>query len=227
MGGKFNSVERAALAACCVLALLLFFFPLLTIQLPLAGEQEITGSQVSSKVNDLRKQLGNLSKHRPAKKPSPPSVPSAPSPQRPSPGASVANDLPVSVKIGWLIPIAVTIAFLSAAATLVCAFFSVKMARWASTVGACSAAIAVLHVSIMNSDIHSWFADTLKLTAEELNRNLFAALAQGLGSLVVNAFQIKPGWGLYSLLLLLGVSMVIAFSRVLSRWQIASGSNAH
>jgi len=34
---------------------------------------------------------------------------------------------------------------------------------------------------------------------------------------MLNAFQIKPGWAVYALLLLLGLAAVLGFSRVLSR----------
>jgi hypothetical protein len=59
--------------------------------------------------------------------------------------------------------------------------------------------------SIVNSDMH-WLANSLKLSAEDSKGNPFAGLAEGLGNMMMNAFQIKPGWGLYALLILLGIS---------------------
>src|SRR5258708_35280634 len=43
-----NNIQRNALVGCCVLSLLLFFFPLLTIHVPIAGEQDISGYDVFS-----------------------------------------------------------------------------------------------------------------------------------------------------------------------------------
>jgi hypothetical protein len=49
----------------------------------------------------------------------------------------------------------------------------------------------------------------------------YAGLAENLGTLMLNAFQIKPGWAVYVLLLLLGLAAVVGFSSGLSRLRIA------
>ena len=51
------NIERKLTMVCCALSLLLFFFPLLTIKVPIAGDQEVRGYDVFSKVNGLRKNL--------------------------------------------------------------------------------------------------------------------------------------------------------------------------
>lgn len=61
----------------------------------------------------------------------------------------------------------------------------------------------------------------MKTTQSDLKGNPFAGLAENIGALMLNAFQIKPGWGVYALLLLLGLGAVLGFSRVLSRLRVA------
>src|SRR6266446_9576212 len=52
-----SNVERNAIVGCCVLSLLLFFFPLLTIQIPIAGQQDVSGYDVFSKLTEFREKL--------------------------------------------------------------------------------------------------------------------------------------------------------------------------
>ena len=74
----------------------------------------------------------------------------------------------------------------------------------------------------MNSDLHSWLAESMKKAQSQLKDNPFAGLAENIGTSMLNAFQIKPGWGVYALLILLGLAAVLGFSRVLSRLRVAS-----
>src|SRR6266404_6335216 len=120
----FTALERNSIASCCVLSLLLFFFPLLTIHVPVAGDQDVTGYDFISKLNDFRKNL------KPA-------------------NTSSSPDLPLSVRLAWLIPVFLVGAFLYAAVALISAFKSVKLSRMASTLGGGCSAAAILYITIM------------------------------------------------------------------------------
>ena len=202
-----SNVERNAIAGCCVLSILLFFFPLLTIHVPIAGEQDVSGYDVFSKLTEFREKLKPPDGSQ--------TNPYSASPRTPPP------DMPLSIQLGWLTPLAIIVAFVCAAIALVTAFKAVHVSRIVCVIGAVCAGAAILHITIMNSDLHSWLAESMKTAQSELKGNPYAGLAENISTLILNAFQIKPGWGVYTLLVLLGLAAVLGFSRVLSRLRVA------
>jgi hypothetical protein len=48
---------------------------------------------------------------------------------------------------------------------------NVKIARTVCTIGACCSAAAILHITIMNSDIHSWLSNSMKTAGTDLKDN--------------------------------------------------------
>ncbi len=213
MNNAFTPMERNSIAGCCVLSLLLFFFPLLTIHVPIAGDQDISGYDVMSKPSEFRKKL-----------PSDKQTPSARNTGKPS--SPPPKDLPLSVQLAWLMPVALGFAFLSAAVALAATFKNIRIARIGSMVGACCSAVAILHITVMSSDIRSWLSESMQTAKEDLKDNPFAGMAEGFGKLIANSFQVKPGWGLYALLVLLGVAAALGFSRVLSRLRIVPSQDS-
>src|SRR5438552_18797514 len=111
---KSPTLERNAIVACCVLSLLLFFFPLLTIHVSIAGDQDVSGYDVFSKLTEFREKL------------KPPDTTSTSTPHNASPRTQ-PPDLPLSVQLGWLMPLALIIAFLSAAIALITAFKAIHI----------------------------------------------------------------------------------------------------
>src|SRR5882762_7689064 len=131
-----SNIQRNAIVGCCVLSLLLFFFPLLTIHVPIAGEQDVSGYDVFSKLTEFREKL------------KPPDTTSTSTPYTASP-RTPPPELPLSVQFGWLIPLAIIIAFLSAAIALITAFKAFHVSRIMSVIGAACSAAAILHITIM------------------------------------------------------------------------------
>ena len=87
-----SNVERNAIAGCCVLSILLFFFPLLTIHVPIAGEQDVSGYDVFSKLTEFREKLKPPDGSQ--------TNPYSATPRTPPP------DMPLSIQLGWLTPLA-------------------------------------------------------------------------------------------------------------------------
>src|SRR5207253_10821943 len=171
-----SNIQRKALVGCCVLALLLFFFPLLTIHVPIAGEQNVSGYDVFSKLTEFREKL----KPPDASQTNPYSA----SPRTPPP------DMPLSIRLGWLTPLAIIVAFVCAAIALVTAFKAVHVSRIVCVIGAVCAGAAILHITIMNSDLHSCLAESMKTAQSELQGNPYAGLAENISTLILHAFHI-------------------------------------
>src|SRR5258706_5875984 len=110
-----GNVERNAIVGCCVLALLLFFFPLLTIHVPIAGEQNVSGYDVFSKLTEFREKL------------KPPDATTTPHTGTPRTPRTPRPDMPLSIQLGWLTPVAIIIAFISAAIALISAFKAIHV----------------------------------------------------------------------------------------------------
>lgn len=122
-------------------------------------------------------------------------------------------ELPSSIKLAWMIPAAIIVAW--AVVTILGAFTDTNFARIGTAVGTCAAICAAIHVSILNSDMHSWFSTSIQSSQQELKDNPFAGVAQNFGQLIANSFQLKAGWGLFALTVFLGLSVFLAFSRIL------------
>src|SRR3989441_13229955 len=101
-----NRLQRNSIVACCALSLLLFFFPLLTIHVPIAGDQDVTGYDVFSKLTEFQEKLKL------------PDATASPNPYTATPRTQ-PPDLPLSLQLGWLTPLAIIVAFVSAAIALV------------------------------------------------------------------------------------------------------------
>src|SRR5437667_10627024 len=87
-----NRLQRNSIVACCALSLLLFFFPLVTIHVPIAGDQDVSGYDVFSKLTEFREKLQT------------PDLTSAA--QNTNPRSSTMPNAPLSVQLAFLMPIA-------------------------------------------------------------------------------------------------------------------------
>jgi hypothetical protein len=102
--GNWTAMERWLTLSMATLGLLMFFFPLLVIQAPLVGEQDVSGYDIFSKVRQFSKQV-DRSSSEPERSHTPPD---ASRPRPPELG------LPLSLRVAWLIPVNVKAAFILA-----------------------------------------------------------------------------------------------------------------
>jgi len=221
MGKGWTTPERLIVALLAAIAASTFFFPLLSIRVPIAGDQDVTGYDTASRIRQLTREVRSASGHGDDGKPSI-RLPRT-SPRR---NSGAARAMPASVRLSWLIPVFVVGAFGCALLTVLGSLVSLPVARIASTLGTACGVLALLHLTVMNSDIHSVLNDSVQRWAGGRKGNPLAGLAQTLGSALVGGVSLTPGAGLYVLAVSLGLAALVTHSRLLSRIHLADRSRS-
>ncbi len=211
-------VELWTTTSLLIVALLTFFFPLLTIQIPLMGTQYVSGYDIFSKTRQLENQLSSISKD--SKKPTV-ELDERQRSDQPSPTLSIPQNpehpFPLSVQFAPLVPIEVTLAFVSCVVALLASRWGTVTSKVAATVGAVCALSATVHVTILNSELHTWAQESMQFP---LRGNPFAGFAQQLGKVLASKVQIIPGVGLYVLAVALVLVAIAYHSRLLARLRL-------
>lgn len=206
-----SKLERVVIAFLLMIGLLTFFFPLLTMSVPIIGQQSVSGYDVLSKFGDFSK---NLNSGQPEASPA-----TAPGDATGS-SPEADQEMPLSVRLAWLVPLLIFASFACAAVSLAAVFIDGKAVKFSSAIGACLGIIAILHLAIMNSDLRSWITESMG-TIQGGSDNPFAGFAQGLGAMLANSIGIGAGAGLYVLAATLLLVAALSFTRILSRVRIA------
>jgi hypothetical protein len=108
-----------------------------------------------------------------------------------------------------MIPLMIEVAYLAAACALLALVVrNFKAITFAGIVSTITAITAIVYIHVLNSDMRSWFSDSL---SSALKDNPLA----GLASAMVTSIQLKPEWGLYALCVLLGCVTALSFSKEL------------
>jgi hypothetical protein len=203
-----NASEKWAIVALVALGVFMFFFPILTIQVPIAGVQSYTGYDVviaSRGVGDVTRNLSSSAK-------------TATSPSEP--GETESMRFPLSLRLAPLIYLSVAVAFLAALATIAGVIFSMRVATIGSLLGTLAGILAITHVKVLNSDVHRMLQDQIAKLKSDLSDNPFAGVAEGFLQLLAGGINIVPGIGLYILTVCLGFSFVLVKTRILARLTI-------
>ena len=216
----WTSVEKTVLLSLTSIALLMFFLPLIVIQAPIVGEQEVSGYDVFSKIRQFSNQVDKSSESSQSSASASTREPNAQPSATPRAKGVNESEMPISLRLAWLIPIDVTVAFILAAVTFVGAGGRVQVSSISAMAGAALSLLGLLHVTIANSDLHTWLASSFKASSEELKGNPFAGIAEQFGNLMLNAFKIKPGAGLYVLAAAMVISAVLTKTRILSKYRV-------
>jgi hypothetical protein len=206
VGRRGTPAEHWAIGILAGIALLTFFFPLISILVPIAGDQTVTGYDIVSKINNLRQSL---------------TTPSGGQIQLPQPPPQSDLRLPLSLRMIWLLPVLIIAAFVCALLALLGAWVNLKASKIASAVGAVCGLGGIVYLTILNSDVHTMMQQAVTNNATDLKDNPFAGLAQTLGTLVAGAFRVKAGTGLYTLVICLAAIALITHSRILPRMRLA------
>jgi hypothetical protein len=195
-------------------ALLTFFFPLVTIHLPIVGNQELSGYDVFAEPKNFSHSLNKLTSTTPSGTDSE-STQSAPTNSN---AASTKLPMPFSVRTLIMIPVEIIVSFICVLVALLCCFppFRSVSAKPVATAGAVASVVAVLHLTIANSDLHKWFREYIVSGSSDHAVDPFAGLARQIGNLAANAVQLTPGAGLYVCAVALTLTTVLLHSRILS-----------
>lgn len=207
----FTSAERWTVAVLAVIAALTFFFPLFTIHIPILGDQDVTGYNTASRIKQLTQEVRSASGHGQNGKPS------IKLPKMPGSKSGAPSSVPLSIRFSWLVPVFIIGAFACAVLSGVGAFVSLRLVKLVSVLGAVLAALALFHLTTMNSDIHIMLETSLHQASSAGKGNPWAGLLQTLGSALVNNLSLTPGVGLYVLAISLGLAALLAHSRLVSR----------
>jgi hypothetical protein len=214
-----HSSERWIISALLAVALLTFFFPLVTLQIPILGNQDVSGYDLVAKARAFNQTLDAV-KSKQFGQSGPESVPSNPNPDASS------SSMPLSVQTLSLIPIEITAIFACALIALLCCVGQTgsTSVKGFSSIGNIAAVATVLHLTVANSDLHAWFQDQMKADSPALARNPFAGLARQIETIAANSFQLKPGAGLYVLAATLSLATMFLYSKILSGSPLAEPS---
>ncbi len=211
-------VELWTTTSLLIVALLTFFFPLLTIQIPLMGTQYVSGYDIFSKTRQFEKQLSSISG---GSKKSNAEQREQQQPDQPSPTLSIPQNpehpFPLSVRFAPLVPIEVTLAFVSCVVALLASRWGIVTSKVAATVGAVSALSATIHIITIDAELHTWAQESMRFP---LHGNPFAGFAQQLGKVLASTIQVVPGIGLYVLAVALVLVALAYHSRLLARLRL-------
>jgi hypothetical protein len=205
--------ERWIVGLLLLVALLTFFFPLATVQLPILGNQEMSGYDLVTKGREFNRELTAVKPQNLGE------GISAPAQSERNEFAAVSHSsMPLSFQLISLIPIEIILGFGCAFIALLCCLgsFGLTPTKAFCSVGAIASIAALLHLVIANSDLHTWFREQMMARSSALANNPFAGLAQQIETLAVNSVQLKPGSGLFVEVAALSLAAVILLSRVLS-----------
>ncbi len=206
--------ERWIVGTLMVIALLTFFFPLVTIHLPIVGNQDLSGYDVLTEPKNFSHSLNKLTSTTPG---GPDSEPTQSAPTS-SNAASTSLSMPFSVRTLIMIPVEIIVSFICVLVALLCCFppFRSVSAKPVATAGAVASVVAVLHLTIANSDLHKWFREYIVTGSSDHAVDPSAGFAQQIDNLAANAVQLTPGAGLYVCAVALTLTTVLLHSRILS-----------
>lgn len=208
--------ERWAIGSLLIAALLTFFLPLVTIQLPILGNQDVSGYDLVTRAKQLTHALNgakstDLGKARPELDESAPRIPNR----------AVTHPMPFIVQALSYVPAEILASFACVLVVLLSCLTSIKVviAKLCASLGAVLAILTIVHLTVANSALHEWFRAQFETDSGTLSNNPFAGMARELGHLAAQSLQIRPGVGLYVLTVCLGLSAVLLNVRILARAQ--------
>lgn len=200
-------VERIAFGLMLCIALLMAFGPLVRLHAP-NGPRVSDAFDLRAGITQLQDELRIVS----TVKSSPDSGASV-RPGTETPATRGPLVMPFSLRMASIVPWCVFAALTFSLLALLDLLFFQKGVALLSAAGGFLAAIALLHVMLLGSDVQSWTEKLMSIA--ELSPQADSAL--GAWILMANSFLISPGFGLYVLTTCLFLVPLLSYSRAVSR----------
>lgn len=204
MSTSDSKVERFGFGVMLCVALLMFFQPLVTLQMA-NGKQVYNVFDVRHGLSQLQFSLRVMATTRYSSD-SRTSLVSAPGALAAAKTMSIPFSLRTASRIEWFVFVALGFCSLALLAHL---FFR-KAVTILSLLGGCAGAIAILHLMLMSSDLQSWtqiLVDTAINSADDPSGLIRVA----------SSFTVSPGFGLYGLTACLLLVPGLSFTRAIPR----------
>jgi hypothetical protein len=201
-----NILERVGIGLALCVGLLMFLSPLVILHGAFAGDESVNGLHVGPRLAELRSGLEAAS--------------TGMSPLRggsgmESPSSSKPFDVPLSLTMASLVPIAIFAAFVFAVLALLDLLFIRKATGTFAFVGGCFGVLAIVHLMLMNSGLRTWTAEMIGSQQLGPNEDPFVAMR----ILMAHSFQLTPGPGLHVLTACLFLAAALSYSRAIPRME--------
>ena len=204
-----NIFERIGIGLALCVALFMFFSPLVILHGAFVGDEAVNGLHVAPRLAQLRSGLdaasSGVSQDRA----------DSPDSATQSPAISKPLDVPLSLRMASLVPLAIFAAFAFAALALLDLFFIRKATGTLAFLGGCFGLLAIAHLMFMDSGLRAWTAELIATEPLGTHEDPFVAMR----ILMAHSFQLAPGPGLHVLTACLFLAAALSYSRAIPRME--------
>jgi hypothetical protein len=204
-----NILERIGIGLALCVALLMFVSPLVILHGAFAGDESVNGFHVAARMAQLRSGLDAASSGV-----SPDRADSTGSATE-SPAITKPIDVPLSLRLASLVPLAIFVAFAFAALALLDLLFIRKGIGTLAFLGGCFSLLAIVHLMLMDSGLRAWTAELIATEPLGPHEDPFVAMR----ILMAHSFQLTPGPGLHVLTACLFLVAALSYSRAIPRME--------
>ena len=204
-----NIIERIGIGLALCVGLLMFFSPLVILHGAFAGDESVSGRNVSPRLAQLRSGLEAASSGLPQDRGG------SPDSNMESSAVSKPIDVPISLRMASLVPLAIFAAFAFAALALLDLIFIRKATGTLAFIGGFFGLLAIVQLMLMNSGLRSWTAELIGSQPLGPHEDPFVAMR----ILMAHSFQLTPGPGLHVLTACLFLVAALSYSRAIPRME--------
>ena len=165
-----NIFERVGIGLALCVALFMFFSPLVILHGAFVGDEAVNGLHVAPRLAQLRSGLDAASSRVSQDRAD------SPDSATQSPAISKPLDVPLSLRMASLVPLAIFAAFAFAALALLDLFFIRKATGTLAFLGGCFGLLAIVHLMFMDSGLRAWTAELIATEPLGTHEDPFVAM---------------------------------------------------